>query len=72
MSISPETVESQMDRERSIRRNMQFPQAVVVGVQSNRLCTLTVLVEELLLHERRFNGAVVKTAALFIVLQLEP
>lgn len=51
---------------------MQFPQAAVVGVQSNRLCTLTVLVEELLLHERRFNGAVVKTAALFIVLQLEP
>ncbi len=41
MSISPETVESQMDRERSIRRNMQFPQAAVVGVQSNRLCTLT-------------------------------
>ena len=37
-----------------------------------RLCTLTVLVEELLLHERRFNVAVVKTAALFIVLQLEP
>ena len=51
---------------------MQFPQAIVVGVQSNRLCTLTVLVEELLLHERRFNGAVVKTAALLIVLQLEP
>lgn len=41
MSICPETAESLKDRKRSIRRNMQFPQAAAVGVQSNRLCTLT-------------------------------
>ena len=41
MSICPETAESLKDRERNIRRNMQFPQAAAVGVQSNRLCTLT-------------------------------
>ena len=48
MSICPETAESLKDRERNIRRNMQFPQGTVEqAVHSHRM------VEELLFHTHR-------------------
>lgn len=54
MSTCPETTGSKKDsgKEHSPKRGSSR-KTVCVGVQSNRLCTLTVLVEELLLHERK-------------------
>ncbi len=56
MSICPEAAESLRGSEKGrFAETDSFFAGCQVGVQSNRLCTLTVMVEELLLHGRGFK-----------------